>query len=39
MILTVTLNLALDVSDHVARFEPGSATRVEDVARRTGGKG
>lgn len=39
MILTVTLNLALDVTYHVAGFEPGSATRVEDVARRAGGKG
>ncbi len=39
MILTVTLNLALDVTYHVADFEPGSAVRVEDVARRAGGKG
>lgn len=39
MILTVTLNLALDVTYHVERFERGDATRVLGVARRAGGKG
>lgn len=39
VILTVTFNLALDVTYHVSGFRPGSATRVEDVARRAGGKG
>ncbi len=39
VILTVTLNLALDVTYHVERFEPGQTTRVGEVARRAGGKG
>jgi tagatose 6-phosphate kinase len=39
MILTVTLNFALDTTYHVAGFERGHTTRVETVARRAGGKG
>ena len=39
MILTVTLNMALDVTYHVERFERGHTTRVGEVARRAGGKG
>lgn len=39
MILTVTLNMALDVTYHVQTFERGHTTRVADVARRAGGKG
>ncbi len=39
MILTVTLNLALDVTYHVDTFERGHTTRVGQVSRRAGGKG
>ena len=39
VILTVTLNIALDVTYHVERFERGQTTRVAEVARRAGGKG
>ncbi len=39
MILTVTLNFALDVTYHVARFERGETARVEGFARQAGGKG
>ena len=39
VILTVTLNIALDVTYHVGRFEHGHTTRVGEVARRAGGKG
>jgi tagatose 6-phosphate kinase len=39
VILTVTLNMALDVTYHVERFERGQTARVRDVARRAGGKG
>lgn len=39
MILTVTLNAAIDVTYRVERFVPGSAMRVEHVHQRAGGKG
>ena len=39
VILTVTLNMALDVTYHVETFERGQTTRVAEVARRAGGKG
>ena len=39
MILTVTFNLALDITYHVDAFERGHTTRVKTVARRAGGKG
>jgi tagatose 6-phosphate kinase len=39
MILTVTLNLALDVTYHVPRIAVDRAHRVADVAQRAGGKG
>ena len=39
MILTVTLNLALDVTYHIERFERGATTRIDHFARRAGGKG
>lgn len=39
MILTVTFNLALDVTYHVGGYEHGQTTRVETFARRAGGKG
>jgi len=39
MIVTVTLNLALDVTYHVAEVAPHSANRVAAVAQRAGGKG
>ncbi len=39
MILTVTLNFALDVTYQVERFERGATTRIETFARRAGGKG
>jgi tagatose 6-phosphate kinase len=39
VILTVTLNMALDVTYRVETFERGQTTRVGEVARRAGGKG
>jgi tagatose 6-phosphate kinase len=39
VILTVTLNLALDITYHVDTFERGHTTRVGQVSRRAGGKG
>ena len=39
MILTVTLNAALDVTYRVARLEPGTSHRVREVVERPGGKG
>ncbi|MGW6538684.1 1-phosphofructokinase family hexose kinase [Streptomyces sp. NPDC055051] len=39
MILTVTLNAALDVTWHVERLTPGSSHRVEAARERAGGKG
>ncbi len=39
MILTVTLNFALDVTYHAARFERGETARIETFARQAGGKG
>ena len=39
VILTVTLNLALDVTYHVDAFERGHTIRVGQVSRRAGGKG
>jgi len=39
MILTVTPNVALDITYRVDRLAPGSAHRVREVAERAGGKG
>jgi len=39
MILTVTLNAAMDVTYHVSAFRPGESNRVSEVAVRAGGKG
>ncbi|MFF6773029.1 1-phosphofructokinase family hexose kinase [Streptomyces sp. NPDC012637] len=39
MILTVTLNAALDITHHVDRLRPHAAHRVHGVAARAGGKG
>ncbi|MCX2183884.1 hexose kinase [Streptomyces sp. SKN60] len=39
MILTVTLNPALDITHRVDRLRPHSAHRVRDVGARAGGKG
>ncbi|MFP8960812.1 1-phosphofructokinase family hexose kinase [Streptomyces nanhaiensis] len=39
MILTVTLNAALDITYRVPRLEPRASHRVRDVAERPGGKG
>ena len=39
MILTITLNFALDVTYHLDRFERGQTARVQGVARQAGGKG
>ncbi len=39
MILTVTLNFALDITYQVERLERGATTRIETFARRAGGKG
>ncbi|QES48902.1 1-phosphofructokinase [Streptomyces venezuelae] len=39
MILTVTLNTALDVTYHVPRLLPHASHRVSDVRERPGGKG
>ncbi len=39
MILTVTLNFALDLTYHLDSFERGHTARVEAVARQAGGKG
>ncbi|MFE0463017.1 1-phosphofructokinase family hexose kinase [Kitasatospora sp. NPDC058965] len=39
MILTVTLNAALDVTYRVERLHAGGSTRVRSVAERAGGKG
>ena len=39
MILTVTLNPALDVTYRIPHLEPGTVHRVTDVVRRPGGKG
>ncbi|HEV2779607.1 MAG TPA: PfkB family carbohydrate kinase, partial [Actinophytocola sp.] len=39
MILTVTLNAALDVTYEVSRLEPNATHRVRAVHRRAGGKG
>lgn len=39
MILTVTLNLALDVTYHVDKVRPHGTNRVRSVAQRAGGKG
>ncbi|MGW4161134.1 1-phosphofructokinase family hexose kinase [Streptomyces sp. NPDC004788] len=39
MILTVTLNPALDITHRVDRLSPHSAHRVRDVGARAGGKG
>ncbi|MFJ6746672.1 1-phosphofructokinase [Streptomyces sp. NPDC091266] len=39
MILTVTLNAALDITHHVTRLQPHTTHRVTDVAERPGGKG
>jgi tagatose 6-phosphate kinase len=39
VILTVTLNAALDITHHVDRLRPHTAQRVRDVGARAGGKG
>ncbi|MFE0046239.1 1-phosphofructokinase family hexose kinase [Streptomyces albireticuli] len=39
MILTVTLNTALDLTYHVPRLEPHGSHRVTEVTERAGGKG
>ncbi|MGV9337839.1 1-phosphofructokinase family hexose kinase [Streptomyces sp. NPDC003688] len=39
MILTVTLNTALDITYHVRSLRPHASHRVSDVAERPGGKG
>ncbi len=39
MILTVTLNFALDLTYHLDRFDRGTTARVQTVARQAGGKG
>jgi tagatose 6-phosphate kinase len=39
MILTVTPNVALDITYRVDRLAPGSAHRVRELAERAGGKG
>ncbi|WP_224277874.1 1-phosphofructokinase family hexose kinase [Streptomyces sp. LS1784] len=39
MILTVTLNAALDITHHLDRLRPHGANRVRTVAERAGGKG
>ncbi len=39
MILTVTLNFALDLTYHLDHFERGKTARVQTVARQAGGKG
>ncbi|WP_175407238.1 1-phosphofructokinase family hexose kinase [Streptomyces sp. TRM64462] len=39
MILTVTLNTALDITHHVDRLRPHTAHRVHGVSARAGGKG
>lgn len=39
MILTVTLNFALDVTYHLERFERGETARAQTFARQAGGKG
>ncbi|SEQ25691.1 1-phosphofructokinase family hexose kinase [Streptomyces radiopugnans] len=39
MILTVTLNAALDITYRVPRLEPRASHRVREVAERPGGKG
>lgn len=39
MILTVTLNFALDVTYHVEQLRPSETVRVDRVSRRAGGKG
>ncbi|MFJ3497089.1 1-phosphofructokinase family hexose kinase [Streptomyces sp. NPDC086091] len=39
MILTVTLNTALDITYHVPALRPHASHRVTDVAERPGGKG
>lgn len=39
VILTVTPNVALDITYHVDRLVPGSSHRVRGVAERAGGKG
>ncbi|MFF8032620.1 1-phosphofructokinase family hexose kinase [Streptomyces sp. NPDC016626] len=39
MILTVTLNTALDITHRVPSLRPGSSHRVTEVAERPGGKG
>lgn len=39
MILTVTLNTALDVTYHVPRLRPHASHRVSDITERPGGKG
>ncbi|MCM2577250.1 1-phosphofructokinase family hexose kinase [Streptomyces meridianus] len=39
MILTVTLNAALDITYRVPRFEPSASHRVSEVTERPGGKG
>lgn len=39
MILTVTLNAALDLTYHVPALRPHATHRVTDVAERPGGKG
>ncbi|GAA4890450.1 1-phosphofructokinase family hexose kinase [Streptomyces coeruleoprunus] len=39
MILTVSLNAALDITHHVDRLRPHTAHRVREVAARAGGKG
>ncbi|MGW6566703.1 1-phosphofructokinase family hexose kinase [Streptomyces sp. NPDC054975] len=39
MILTVTLNAALDITHHIDRLRPHTAHRVREVAARAGGKG
>lgn len=39
VILTVTVNFALDLTYHLDRFERGKTARVRSVARQAGGKG
>jgi tagatose 6-phosphate kinase len=39
VIVTVTLNLALDITYAIGRFDRGSTARVETVGKRAGGKG
>jgi tagatose 6-phosphate kinase len=39
VILTVTLNFALDLTYHLPRFDRGKTARVKTVARQAGGKG